>query len=41
MLAALDRVREAEVKAVAAVDAGATETAKLRAIMAGATVIGG
>ena len=41
VLAALDRVRAAEVKAVAAVEAGATETAKLRAIMAGATVVGG
>lgn len=41
VLAALARVQAAEVKAVAAVEAGATETAKLRAIMESATVIGG
>jgi 4-hydroxy-4-methyl-2-oxoglutarate aldolase len=41
VLRALDAVRAAEAKAVAAVEAGATETAKLRAIMAAATVVGG
>ena len=40
VLRALDAVRAAEAKAVAAVDSGATETEKLRRIMAGATVVG-
>lgn len=41
VLHALDLVRAAEAKAVAAVEGGATETAKLRAIMAAATVVAG
>ena len=41
VLRALDAVRAAEAKAVAAVDSGATETEKLRRIMAEATVVGG
>ncbi|MBK1661283.1 RraA family protein [Paracraurococcus ruber] len=41
VLAALDAVRAAEAKAVAAVESGATETEKLRKIMATAVILGG